>query len=89
MPYEIKQIEHTPNPRARKLIVQPPPGSIRSYFKPDDARGDPLAQALFAVPGVTNILIHTAFISVSIAPDKEWKSTVPALRQALASVPAQ
>lgn len=88
MPYQIKQIETTPNPRARKLIVEPAPGTIRSYFKPDDAQADPLGQALFAVEGVTNILIHTAFISVSIAPDRDWKTTLPALRQALASVPA-
>ena len=86
MAYEIKQIDNTPNPRARKLIVEPAPGSIRSYFKPDDAQGDPLGEALFGVKGVTNVLIHSAFISVSIEPDRDWKSTLPMLRSALKAV---
>jgi len=87
MPYEIKQIENTPNPRARKLIVEPAPGSIRSYFKRDDSQGDALGEALFSVKGVTNVLIHSSFISVSISPDRDWKTTVNALREALRSVP--
>ncbi|MAO23104.1 MAG: hypothetical protein CMJ35_15120 [Phycisphaerae bacterium] len=88
MPYEIKQVETTPNPRARKLIVEPAPGSIRSFFKPDDAQGDPLGEALFGIEGVTNVLIHTAFISVSIAPDQNWKTMLPKLRAALKVAPA-
>ncbi len=88
MAYEIKQIETTPNPRARKLIVDPAPGSIRSFFKPNDAHGDPLGEAIFGVEGVTNVLIHTAFISVSIAPDRDWKATLPKLRAALKATPA-
>ncbi|HCT46537.1 MAG TPA: hypothetical protein DF699_15135 [Phycisphaerales bacterium] len=88
MPYEIKQVETTPSPRARKLIVEPAPGSIRSFFKPDDAQGDPLGEALFGIEGVTNVLIHTAFISVSIAPDQNWKTMLPKLRAALKVAPA-
>ncbi|MFG0245210.1 MAG: NifU N-terminal domain-containing protein [Phycisphaerales bacterium JB052] len=88
MAYEIKQVDSTPNPRARKLIVEPAPGSIRSFFKPDDAQGDPLGEAIFEVEGVTNVLIHTAFISVSIASGQNWKAMLPKLRKALKGVPA-
>ncbi|MBO6740416.1 MAG: NifU N-terminal domain-containing protein [Phycisphaerales bacterium] len=88
MPFEITKIETTPNPRARKLIVDPAPGSIRSYFKAADAQGDPMGEALFGVSGVTNVLIHTGFVSVCIAPDAKWKPTLDKLRAALREVPA-
>lgn len=87
MAYQIKQIEQTPNPRARKLIVEPAPGSIRSYFKAQDAQGDPMGEALFGVPGVTNVLIHTGFVSVCIDADSDWKSVIAQLRVTLRSVP--
>ena len=87
MPFEITKIESTPNPRARKLIVDPAPGSIRSYFKPEDAQDDPMGRSLFGVEGVTNVLIHTRFVSVCISAESSWKSITPALREALRSVP--
>jgi len=87
MPFKITKIESTPNPRARKLIVDPSPGSIRSFFKPDDAKDDPVGKALFDIEGVTNVLIHTHFISVSLKDPGAWTSTLPELRAALKSVP--
>ncbi|MHA7814801.1 MAG: NifU N-terminal domain-containing protein [Phycisphaerales bacterium] len=88
MPFKITKIETTPNPRARKLIVDPAPGSIRSYFKAADAQGDPMGEALFAVEGVTNVLIHTGFVSVCIGPDTDWKRTIASIRSALLDVPS-
>lgn len=87
MPFEVIKVEQTPNPRARKLIVAPAPGSIRSYFKPADASGDPLGEALFSIEGVTNVLIHTGFISVCIAPDAKWPATITRLKETLRTVP--
>ncbi len=87
MPFEITKIESTPNPRARKLIVDPAPGAIRSFFKPDDAQDDPMGKPLFDIEGVTNVLIHTHFISVSLKDASAWTSTLPKLRNALRSVP--
>lgn len=86
MPYRIVSVETTPNPNARKLIVDPSPGTIRSYFKADDALGDPLGEAIFSIPGVTNVLIHTGFISVSIAKKSDWTPTIKALGEKLGSV---
>ncbi|MCA9276524.1 MAG: NifU N-terminal domain-containing protein [Phycisphaerales bacterium] len=87
MPFEVLKVESTPNPRARKLIVAPAPASIRSYFKPADAAGDPLGEALFAIEGVTNVLIHTGFISVCIAPEAKWPATINRLKEALRTAP--
>lgn len=73
------RFEPTPNPNAIKCVVDPasidlgpadPDLGIRSYFNADAARDadDPLAHALFAIPGVANLLIHTAFITVGKSP---------------------
>jgi len=86
MPYIITAIETTPNPNARKLLVEPSPGAIRSYFKPSDAEGDPLGRALFAIPGITNVLIHTEFISVCTEPGSNWKSLSMSIEHTLAEV---
>lgn len=88
MPYTITSIETTPNPAARKLIVSPAPGSIRSFFNANSAQGDELGRAIFAVEGVTNVLIHTRFISVVAAPGTNWNSLAKKLEAALGSVDA-
>ncbi|MEL6740075.1 MAG: NifU N-terminal domain-containing protein [Planctomycetota bacterium] len=87
MPYRITRVERTPNPNAIKCLVEPGPGSIRSYFNADQARGDPLASALFALEGVTNVLIHEHFISINKAPDADWPPLKRAIEQALAVAP--
>ncbi|MBL4699597.1 MAG: NifU N-terminal domain-containing protein [Phycisphaerales bacterium] len=84
MPYTITKVETTPNPNARKLIVEPSPGAIRSYFKSADAANDPLGSALFGIDGITNVLIHTKFISVCVEPGTSWKSITKAIEVVLA-----
>ena len=86
MPYTITKVETTPNPNARKLIVEPSPGSIRSYFKADDAAQDPLGSALFAIPKVTNVLIHTRFISVCVEPGTNWTTITKKIESVLADI---
>lgn len=87
MPISITRIETTPNPNARKLIVDPAPGSIRSYFTASDANDDPIASALFAIPQITNVLIHTQFISVCFKPGANWKTLSKSIERALLQVP--
>jgi len=86
MPYRVTRFEPTPNPNALKCLVEPGPGGIRSYFRPDqcDPAEDPLAAALFALPGVASLLIHTEFITVNKAPDADWPALKKAVRQTLA-----
>jgi hypothetical protein len=75
MGYKIVQFETTPNPNAVKCVIEPSPGDVpRSYFNAGQAEteGDALASALFAIDGVTNVLIHTAFITVCKQPHAGW-----------------
>jgi len=73
MPYRVNSFESTPNPNAIKCLVEPSPASApRSYFNAGQAAGDHLALALFDIDGITNVLIHTAFITVCKRPDASW-----------------
>jgi len=69
------RFETTPNPNALKCPLEPDPDRVpRSYFNPQQAHeaGDALAADLFGVPGVRNVLIHTAFVTVGRSPDAPW-----------------
>ena len=72
----FSHFEPTPNPNAIKCVIEPGthPGVPRSYFNQTQAieASDPLAQDLFATPGVTNVLIHTLFITVCKDPGAKW-----------------
>lgn len=70
--YEIRQVETTPNPLARKLIVEPMPGRIVSVFDASKGSDDPLAAAVLGCDGVTNVLIHSAFVSVCFEDGTSW-----------------
>ncbi|MEM1185990.1 MAG: NifU N-terminal domain-containing protein [Planctomycetota bacterium] len=88
MPYKITRFEETPNPNAIKCLVEPSPGPIpRSYFRAEqaDPQEDPLAAALFALPGVASLLIHTEFITVNKADSTRW----PDLKRAVEATLAQ
>jgi hypothetical protein len=75
MPYKIREFQETPNPNALKCVVDRKLAEKpRSYFKAADAVGDPVAAALFAIPGVTNILINADWVTVSKRPDADWKA---------------
>lgn len=86
MPYRVTRYESTPNPNALKCVVEPSPGPCpRSYFNAEQAReaADDLAISLFEIPRVTNVLIHSAFITVSKQPDASWGGIKPRIERAL------
>lgn len=85
MPYRVTSFEATPNPNALKCLVEPSPAtSPRSYFNAGQAADDPLALALFDIEGVTNVLIHRSFITVSKAPAFKWAPIRRAVEKTLA-----
>lgn len=71
----ITSFETTPNPHAVKCVLAEPLGTApRSYRAPGaaEAAGDALGAALMAIPGVTSVLIHVAFITVVKTPEAGW-----------------
>ncbi|ACL59299.1 NifU family protein [Methylobacterium nodulans] len=80
------QTEATPNPTTLKFL----PGRVvltEGTFEarsPDQAARSPLAQALFAVPGVAGVYFGHDFISVTKAEDgPEWPQVKPAVLGAI------
>lgn len=88
MPIAIVRFEATPNPNALKCTVDRRlcEGS-RSYRTADGAADDPVAGALFRVAGVTGVLIHEDWITVSKQPDAAWGPIRRGVESALAGVP--
>ena len=70
----IAEIEFTPNPNARKFILRDPLtyGVSRSYESAEQAKGDELAEALFAVPHVTNVFYVDTWITVTQDGRAHW-----------------
>jgi len=68
------QTESTPNPAVLKFL----PGrellseGAREFRDFDDAAASPLAEALFAVNGVTRVFFATEFLTVTKADDYDW-----------------
>lgn len=84
MPLLVTAFEATPNPNAIKCLVDPPPSDrVRSYFNARQAAEDPLALALFGIPGVTNVLIHTTFITLCKTPETPWPGIKSAIKKVL------
>ena len=70
--YMITDIQTTPNPRARKLIVSPMPGRIVSVINRDAGSDDPLASAILSCEGVQSVLVHMEFVSVVFDEQTKW-----------------
>lgn len=89
MASKVVRFDATPNPNAIKCSLDARISDTpRSYFKPEEARAasDTLAMALFSIPNVTNVLIHTDWITVCKSPDGQWEPIKAAIRAALARI---
>jgi hypothetical protein len=70
----IAEIEFTPNPNARKFILREPLtfGLSKSYESADQAKADPLAAALFAIPHVSNVFYVDHWLTVTQDGGAHW-----------------
>ena len=70
----IAEIEFTPNPNARKFVLREPLsyGVSKSYENAEAAAGDPLGEALFAIPHVTNVFYVDHWITVTQDGKAHW-----------------
>ncbi|MHC4899174.1 MAG: NifU family protein [Planctomycetota bacterium] len=73
---QVLSIQPTPNPNAYKFIVdkQLLDAGTRHYDTAQDAQGDALAAALFAVPGVETLYFAENFVTVSTGADADWRA---------------
>jgi hypothetical protein len=86
MGFKVSEIQPTPNPNAvkfvldREVVAQP-----TSFFNKEQAIDHPLAQKLFAIPGVSSLLLLGDFITVNKTPDTPWKDITKAVEKVLAN----
>lgn len=88
MPYKVVRFQNTPNPNALKCILdRPVPAHPRSYFSAPEARGDALGSALFAIGGITNVLIGDGWVTVNKSPEALWDPIKSGVERVLGEAP--
>src|ERR687890_2800117 len=78
------QTEATPNPATLKFLpgrIVVPDGTFEARTAADAERS-PLAERLFAVPGVTSVFLGSDFVTVTKS-DGEWQHLKPAILGAI------
>lgn len=87
MPFTIREIQPTPNPNAAKFLLdQPISERPASFFNALSAQGHPVASKLFALPGVSSVLLLGDFVTVNKNPDAKWAEITPQVKRVLASI---
>ena len=86
MPFRVSEIQPTPNPNAAKFILDRPVSEQpTSFFDAGAALGHPLAEQLFAIPGVSSLLLLGDFITVNKTPDAAWDEISKRVKAVLAT----
>src|SRR5215813_14248633 len=87
---KIAEIEFTPNPNARKFILREPLtfGVSKSFENAEQAQGDPLASALFAIPHVTNVFYVDYWITVTQDGKAHWPELLRQLAVPIREAPS-
>jgi len=78
-------VEETPNPNARRYILDQPvqEQSKGRYFKAGDEADDPLAKSLLAVEGTDSVMLLPKSVTVNKRNDQTWDLVDPAARKAI------
>jgi len=74
---EIRITAEPVDGRRCRFVVSTPlfEGGARRFGSPGEAQGSPLAEALFAVPGVTEVLVAGPSLTVTKDGPEPWKVT--------------
>ena len=84
MPYLVTDVQVTPNPNALKFVLDRPVSpQPASFFNAESARDHPLAVKLFAVDGVTSVLLLGDFVTVNKGPNVRWNTLTPKVRKVM------
>jgi hypothetical protein len=78
--------EPTPNPNSIKITSDDGPfieEGLVAVNSQDEADAHPLGQLLFAVDGISNVLILPQFVTVSKTADAEWSAVLPEVKDIL------
>ena len=87
---KIEDIEDTPNPNAKKFVLREPLawGVAHSYDNAEQAQGDELARALFAIEHVTNVFYVDRWLTVTQDGGADWNELAREIAVPLRAAPA-
>jgi hypothetical protein len=78
------QIGTTPNPNSIRVgLSESKFAKATTYRSAQEAAADPLVQALFSVPGVTQVFTLNNFITISKDPAASWSKIEPKVAEIL------
>jgi hypothetical protein len=84
--FKVKEIQTTPNPNAAKFVLDRPISDRpTSFFNAESAHDHPVASRLFAIPGVSSVLLLADFVTVNKNPDAVWSVITSEVKRVLAS----
>jgi hypothetical protein len=85
MALRVQEVQATPNPNALKFILdQPVSDQPTSFFSAEAAQGHELATRLFAISGVSSLLLLGDFVTINKSPEARWADITGRVRKALA-----
>jgi hypothetical protein len=90
MPVKVVRYETTPNPNALKCVLSARVSEGSRPFRTAEAAGageggDPLAARLFAIDGVTGVLMLGDWVTINKRPEAPWAPIKKGLEKALAA----
>ncbi len=87
MAFRVTEIQTTPNPNAVKFVLNRPisEGSV-SFLQAEQAQDHPVARRLFAIEGVSSLLLLGDFITVNKAASANWPAIKRRVQQVLSEV---
>jgi len=81
----VIEMQPTPNPNATKFVLDRPISDVStSFLSGDQAQDHPIARRLFAIPGVSSLLLLGDFVTVNKDASASWASIKREVRQVLA-----
>jgi Scaffold protein Nfu/NifU N terminal len=74
----------TPNPNAMKFTLDVTLDEMLDVRSAEAAAGNPLAERIFAIPGVVMLFGTNDFLTVSREEGTDWDTIIPAVQQVVA-----
>ena len=87
MPFNVNEVQPTPNPNATKFVLDRKisQGPV-SFLDAASAKDHPVASRLFAIGGVSGVLLLGDFVTVNKAPEARWSDITSSVKRVLGSV---
>ncbi len=82
---KVLSVQPTPNPNAFKFVLdgQLLASGVKNYARAEEAKGDALAEPVFAIEGVETVFICDNFVTVSMVASADWRAVHDAVVKVL------